>query len=144
MVECPDYNIRSPHLHMYTYHYFDPQCTCYCTVHTFVSITCTPHTTSRSLSYTLAMAGSGFLLLAMFYTLIDVLKLWNGAPFKYPGNHPHTHPPTHTHTHTQSCLVVCAADQQLLSQIIPFSIFCVFSIGDQFLWARFNFSIHVP
>ncbi|XP_064387254.1 heparan-alpha-glucosaminide N-acetyltransferase-like isoform X2 [Halichondria panicea] len=38
-----------------------------------------------SLSYTLAMAGSGFLLLAMFYTLIDVLKLWNGAPFKYPG-----------------------------------------------------------
>ena len=31
------------------------------------------------------MAGSGFVLLALFYFLIDVIKLWNGAPFKYPG-----------------------------------------------------------
>ena len=40
---------------------------------------------SRSLSFILVMAGTGFLLLALFYFFIDVIHWWNGAPFKYPG-----------------------------------------------------------
>jgi heparan-alpha-glucosaminide N-acetyltransferase len=38
-----------------------------------------------SLSFILAMAGSGFVLLAAFYFVIDVISWWSGAPFKYPG-----------------------------------------------------------
>ena len=40
----------------------------------------------RSLSFVLSLASMAFLLLAIFYILIDVLKLWNGSPFFYPGN----------------------------------------------------------
>ena len=52
----------------------------------------TPHITThthdcRSLSFILAMAGSGFILLAIFYFTIDVILWWNGAPFKYPGTY---------------------------------------------------------
>jgi len=39
----------------------------------------------RSLSFILVMAGTGFLLLALFYLLIDVIHWWNGSPFSYPG-----------------------------------------------------------
>ena len=38
----------------------------------------------RSLSFILVMAGTGFLLLALFYLLIDVIHWWNGSPFSYP------------------------------------------------------------
>ena len=31
------------------------------------------------------MAGLGYILLAVFYLLIDVLEIWNGGPFIYPG-----------------------------------------------------------
>ena len=39
----------------------------------------------RSFSYILLMAGFGYLILASFYLIIDVIPLWNGAPFRYPG-----------------------------------------------------------
>jgi heparan-alpha-glucosaminide N-acetyltransferase len=38
-----------------------------------------------SLSFIFATAGMTFVLLALFYVLIDVLKLWNGAPWYYMG-----------------------------------------------------------
>ena len=38
-----------------------------------------------SLSFILLMAGGGYLLLALCYLLVDVTHLWNGVPFKYPG-----------------------------------------------------------
>ncbi|XP_062520516.1 heparan-alpha-glucosaminide N-acetyltransferase-like [Corticium candelabrum] len=38
-----------------------------------------------SLSYSLAMSASAFLLLSAFYFSIDVRKWWNGSPFIYPG-----------------------------------------------------------
>ncbi|KAL8574907.1 hypothetical protein ACOMHN_063601 [Nucella lapillus] len=41
-----------------------------------------------SLSFVLVLAGMAFLLLALFYLLIDVFKMWNGAPFLYPGMNP--------------------------------------------------------
>lgn len=28
----------------------------------------------------------GYLLLTLFYILIDLVQIWNGAPFIYPGN----------------------------------------------------------
>ena len=40
---------------------------------------------SRSLSFVLALAGMAFILLAVCYLLIDVYKIWSGAPFYYPG-----------------------------------------------------------
>ncbi|XP_076440485.1 heparan-alpha-glucosaminide N-acetyltransferase-like isoform X2 [Babylonia areolata] len=41
-----------------------------------------------SLSFVLALSGMAFLLLSVFYLLIDVFKVWNGAPFLYPGMNP--------------------------------------------------------
>ncbi|XP_011410226.1 PREDICTED: heparan-alpha-glucosaminide N-acetyltransferase-like isoform X2 [Amphimedon queenslandica] len=38
-----------------------------------------------SLSFILVIAGLGYILLALFYFIIDVIKIWNGAPFFYPG-----------------------------------------------------------
>lgn len=38
-----------------------------------------------SISFILVMAGTGFILLAVFYFMIDVISWWNGSPFKYPG-----------------------------------------------------------
>ncbi|XP_014681303.1 PREDICTED: heparan-alpha-glucosaminide N-acetyltransferase-like [Priapulus caudatus] len=38
-----------------------------------------------SVSYVLGMAGSAFLVLAIFYWLIDVAYIWNGSPFYQPG-----------------------------------------------------------
>ena len=43
------------------------------------------HTPRRSLSFILVMAGTGYLVLALFYCLIDIIKLWTGAPFIFPG-----------------------------------------------------------
>lgn len=34
------------------------------------------------------MAGTGYGVLALYYFLIDVKKIWNGAPFKYIGMNP--------------------------------------------------------
>ncbi|XP_076460078.1 heparan-alpha-glucosaminide N-acetyltransferase-like isoform X2 [Babylonia areolata] len=41
-----------------------------------------------SLSFVLALAAMAFFLLAVCYVLIDVYKVWNGAPFYYPGMNP--------------------------------------------------------
>ncbi|KJE91841.1 hgsnat protein [Capsaspora owczarzaki ATCC 30864] len=38
-----------------------------------------------SLSFVLIMAGLGYLMLASCYIIVDVRKLWDGAPFIYPG-----------------------------------------------------------
>eukprot|EP01112_Ceratiomyxa_fruticulosa_P015518 TRINITY_DN456_c0_g1_i2.p1 TRINITY_DN456_c0_g1~~TRINITY_DN456_c0_g1_i2.p1 ORF type:complete len:652 (-),score=106.89 TRINITY_DN456_c0_g1_i2:2-1957(-) len=38
-----------------------------------------------SVSFIFVMAGTGFLMLCLCYILVDVLDVWNGAPFKYPG-----------------------------------------------------------
>ncbi|XP_028968461.1 heparan-alpha-glucosaminide N-acetyltransferase [Galendromus occidentalis] len=38
-----------------------------------------------SLSYVLCTAGLAFLLLSVFYLIIDVLALWSAVPFIYPG-----------------------------------------------------------
>lgn len=38
-----------------------------------------------SLSFVTVMAGTGYIFLAMLYYIIDVKKLWSGAPFVYPG-----------------------------------------------------------
>merc|ERR1712150_236840 len=38
-----------------------------------------------SLSYVLVLASMAFIILTVFYLLIDVLKLWSGAPFFYTG-----------------------------------------------------------
>jgi len=38
-----------------------------------------------SLSFSLVMGGTGYLMLALMYALIDVLRVWNGAPFVYVG-----------------------------------------------------------
>ncbi|KAJ8317982.1 hypothetical protein KUTeg_003073 [Tegillarca granosa] len=39
-----------------------------------------------SLSFVLCLSGMGFILLAFCYLTIDEWKVWNGAPFYYPGN----------------------------------------------------------
>ena len=39
----------------------------------------------RSLSFVLCLGGFAFLLLCTCYILIDEKKIWNGAPFYYPG-----------------------------------------------------------
>lgn len=39
-----------------------------------------------SLSFILVMAGTGYLVLALFYLTIDTLRLWNGSPFRFPGS----------------------------------------------------------
>lgn len=38
-----------------------------------------------SLSYSLSMSSSAFFILAVFYYIIDVKKVWNGTPLIYPG-----------------------------------------------------------
>ena len=38
-----------------------------------------------SISYVLAMASMAFVLLTFCYLTVDVYKIWNGAPFYYPG-----------------------------------------------------------
>eukprot|EP01116_Phalansterium_solitarium_P010286 TRINITY_DN2490_c0_g1_i1.p1 TRINITY_DN2490_c0_g1~~TRINITY_DN2490_c0_g1_i1.p1 ORF type:complete len:629 (-),score=137.35 TRINITY_DN2490_c0_g1_i1:108-1994(-) len=38
-----------------------------------------------SLSFVLVMAGLGFLVWSLAYVLVDIFKLWNGAPMKYVG-----------------------------------------------------------
>jgi heparan-alpha-glucosaminide N-acetyltransferase len=38
-----------------------------------------------SLSFTLVMASFGFIMLSVFYYLIDVARIWSGAPFRYVG-----------------------------------------------------------
>ena len=38
-----------------------------------------------SMSYCLAMSASAYVLLSVFYYIIEVKKLWNGYPFTYPG-----------------------------------------------------------
>eukprot|EP00118_Oscarella_pearsei_P026707 m.310317 g.310317 ORF g.310317 m.310317 type:complete len:615 (+) comp50868_c0_seq1:21-1865(+) len=38
-----------------------------------------------SLSYILVMAGTAYILLSLCYFLIDMKKVWRGAPFVYPG-----------------------------------------------------------
>ncbi|XP_025092526.1 heparan-alpha-glucosaminide N-acetyltransferase-like isoform X2 [Pomacea canaliculata] len=38
-----------------------------------------------SLSFVLTLAGMGFILLLACYLLVDVYKVWSGAPFYYPG-----------------------------------------------------------
>ena len=43
----------------------------------------------RSLSYVLAMACFAFVLLSAFYVLIDVSRIWSGAPFTYLGEYRH-------------------------------------------------------
>ncbi len=55
---------------------------------TYIMLSCPAPTYSiyRSLSYVLLLAGFGYLLLAGFYLIIDVLPLWNGVPFIYPGS----------------------------------------------------------
>ena len=40
---------------------------------------------NRSLSYVMVTTCFAFFLLSFCYFLIDVLKLWTGAPFFYPG-----------------------------------------------------------
>lgn len=40
----------------------------------------------RSVSFILATGAASFFLFAVCYLLTDVLDLWNGAPFFYPGN----------------------------------------------------------
>ena len=39
----------------------------------------------RSLSFILCLAGFAFFLLCFCYLMIDEWKIWNGAPFYYPG-----------------------------------------------------------
>ncbi|XP_033750008.1 heparan-alpha-glucosaminide N-acetyltransferase-like isoform X2 [Pecten maximus] len=38
-----------------------------------------------SLSFVLCLAGMAFIVLTVCYLMIDVWKIWNGAPFYYPG-----------------------------------------------------------
>lgn len=38
-----------------------------------------------SLSFTFCMASFGFFVLSLFYLIIDVYPIWNGAPFRYVG-----------------------------------------------------------
>nr|KAG5707671.1 hypothetical protein BaRGS_003246 [Batillaria attramentaria] len=38
-----------------------------------------------SLSFVVALSGMAFILLLVCYLLIDVYKVWSGAPFYYPG-----------------------------------------------------------
>ena len=38
-----------------------------------------------SLSFTMAMACFGFIMLSLFYVFIDVWGVWSGAPFRYVG-----------------------------------------------------------
>lgn len=38
-----------------------------------------------SLSFVLLMAGFGFISLTIFYWLIDIWRVWDGAPFRYVG-----------------------------------------------------------
>lgn len=77
------------------------------------------------------MAGSGFILLAVFYLVIDVISWWNGAPFKYPGmkgslckisrltSFPLPLFLTHAHTGMNSILVY--AGSEILQGYFPFS-----------------------
>ena len=39
----------------------------------------------RSLSFILVMASFGFILFTVFYTLCDIVRIWNGSPFRFPG-----------------------------------------------------------
>ena len=39
----------------------------------------------RSLSYILVLSSMAFVLMATFYNIIDVQRLWSGIPFTYPG-----------------------------------------------------------
>ena len=39
-------------------------------------------------SFIFATGGAAFVLLALFYLLIDVLKVWNGSPFRFVGMNP--------------------------------------------------------
>ena len=39
----------------------------------------------RSLSYVLALACMAYLLLSVCYLLVDVYRVWSGAPFFYTG-----------------------------------------------------------
>eukprot|EP01124_Arcella_intermedia_P024469 TRINITY_DN4133_c0_g1_i2.p1 TRINITY_DN4133_c0_g1~~TRINITY_DN4133_c0_g1_i2.p1 ORF type:complete len:669 (-),score=69.59 TRINITY_DN4133_c0_g1_i2:44-1879(-) len=41
-----------------------------------------------SVSFICVMGGTAFLVLSLFYILIDVLDIWNGAPFIYVGMNP--------------------------------------------------------
>ena len=42
----------------------------------------------RSFSFILALTSTAFILLAVLYILIDLTKIWNGAPFRYVGKCP--------------------------------------------------------
>ena len=55
-------------------------------------------------SFIFLMAGSGFLVLALCYVIIDVLRIWSGAPFSYVG--------------MNSIMIYCA--HEILSDYFPF------------------------
>jgi len=58
-----------------------------------------------SLSFILVMAGTGNLFLVICYIFVDVLKIWNGAPFIYPGMNS----------------IMIYTGSELLEKIFPFS-----------------------
>jgi len=63
-----------------------------------------------SLSFVLVMAGTGNLFLVICYIFVDVLKVWSGAPFIYPGMNS----------------IMIYTGSELMSKIFPFS----FKIAD--------------
>ena len=67
--------------------------------------------TFRSLSYILVLASMSFLLVTTLYNVVDVNRLWNGAPFTYLGtqslHYIHTYTYIHTHTHNTTVLRLC-------------------------------------
>lgn len=82
------------------------------------------------------MAGTAFILLAVFYLVIDVISWWSGAPFKYPGIYElgikgarsndyslslSPSPPSLILTHTGMNSILVYVGSEILQEYFPFS-----------------------